>query len=467
MKNLQQLFISFVIFFVISDMLWGQNSMEYDSVYYIINTSQIKYRDDIYTLSSIRPVKTIADNLTFASSERTEKTFFGTDTVYIIHDSLIIYNNKLIPVGSSPVKLDKYYIANKYVSNQKITRLEKNRANAMYFFRMSQKLLEPSTISVFDPNKVVRGVQKKPYILNANIQTPMSLGGERWHVRNTGWYLSANLTPQFVVRIFQNDPSKGDYSRPVRTPSYMPAGTFFFTHNKLWDKNKNSGHYFGVRAFHHSDGQDSSIFNPDGSINVYNGDFGEDLAFEFIYNGYIRFGERTPYKGPKNKRPFRIYAERENYKFVSWHIGYEYHPESLTTLGLKDYDLYGRHRINIRGNLIKIASFNRYLFLPEEGLERMFESSDEEEKWRLSLNITYIADGTYNLGDERSQTQVKQGDLKNRMNIFLTTYRPFRGTPYTALFLQGGYYGSDPYNVYFQYRMWYIRGGIALHFFNF
>lgn len=457
-----------LIFIIIIPSYKGFSSVPKDSTFYVITNSLVKFDTLTYIIDKRNAPKTIYDKITFTSVRFTDDRRFKEDTIILLNDTAIIYLNKIISIKREPFKINGYKISNARGLEQPYEEVIKKRTNSMYFFRMMQKLNEPSTVSIFDPTNVKQGIQKKPYILHANIQTPIAIGGYRGNIGNSGFLFTAHLVPQFRVRIFQNDLSVGDSSRPVRTPSYMPGGKLFLTHERWWNPDRNNNHFIGIRLFHHSNGQDGAEFRGD-TVNVYNGNFGEELVWEFQYGGYYASKPKKDFKVPRWKLlGWRISAEMQHYYIWSWKIGYEYHPYNLSTDYFRELNFYGRKRLNINLDFMRISQFNRYVFIPKLGVEKMIETGGEEERWRLSLNATYILDENYSIGNANDPKKVKDEDngVIYRTNIYLTAYLPFRGTPYTAFFIEGGYYGSDPYNIYFQYRMWYLRFGVALHFFN-
>ncbi len=433
-----------------------------DTVFVITNT-MIKNDNEGYSITSRFPFITINDTLYFTSTNVSNKINFVEDTVVLVSDSTLIYQGEIINFTNTLFSIGSSVILPAEGIYKTYKKILQTRENTMNFFRMQQKLSEPSTISLFDQTNVRQGVQKKPYILNANIQIPIALGGYRWNVK--GVLATVHLIPQFKVRIFQDDTSVGDISRPVRTPSYMPGGILFLTHEKIWNEQRKNNHYVGFKVFHHSNGQDGPEF-VDNEVNVYNGNFGEQAVFEFIYGG-VHKTKPTPKKVDIDdySKQFKMYSETSYNHLISWRVSYEYHPYNLSTEYFRDLNLYGRNRINASLDLMKISKYNTYIFIPEIGHYKKIRSNDEKEKWRLSIHLNYIIDQEYSTGNNIVQKEVEFLD-KSRINFYLSAFMPLRGSPYTALFCEAGYYGSDPYNIYFQYRMLYARFGVSLNFFD-
>jgi hypothetical protein len=76
------------------------------------------------------------------------------------------------------------------------------------------------------------------------------------------------------------------------------------------------------------------------------------------------------------------------------------------------------------------------------------------ESNRLILNATINLD---KLTDPYNQ-------FKRRINFEAGFYKRIAAGN-TALFIMGGYYGNDPYNIYYSKHYWFLRGGLSLGFF--
>ncbi|NQU55337.1 MAG: hypothetical protein HQ522_22705 [Bacteroidetes bacterium] len=346
------------------------------------------------------------------------------------------------------------------------------------FFNTQLVLAEPSTISskYFFLDKTFNSeaaLQKKDFVLNADIQIPIGLGGPLWNIRKIGWLSTVQIIPHFKVRIFDNDNKMGDKSLPVRTPSYIPRLTYYGTHKSLW-RIKAISHYWGISGYHHSNGQDGNEFNENGTVNIYNGNFGEQLVFDFIYGGLytsnpVRYKiGRKGIKVKKRKPNKMIYYSEKVVHDIYWKVIYEYHSKSLTNKSFKDHSLYGRNRLNLQIGYIKAPIYITKVFSnTNSGEWHEITQQETKELFRFILNTNYILDNKYSNGDLNSTEQVTIINLQKRLNIYLTGYLRIRGTPYSALFLQAGYWGTDNYNIYFQQSLWQIRAGLALSFFKY
>ena len=85
--------------------------------------------------------------------------------------------------------------------------------------------------------------------------------------RSSGGRFGVELTPKFVVRIFD------DESTPVRSPSYMPRATVYVARDVEWNlASEQPGTFYSIRVGHHSNGEDGDFY-ADGRIDVDEGSF--------------------------------------------------------------------------------------------------------------------------------------------------------------------------------------------------
>lgn len=393
--------------------------------------------------------------------------------------SLWFDGTSLVTSSTSGDTLYTYNVPNSYV----LDRLEVRRKSFSFFSTM-RSIQEPLLISglITDWTFGTRnGYQKKPFILDADVQTPLALGGKEFLNKKGKWLSTFHLVPHFKVRIFRDDEDfpfgpRGDISLPVRTPSTMPWVAYYGTWAKHWDRELTERNHIlknlfvGVRAFHHSNGQDGWEFDTlkvanAGKVNHYNGNFGENLYFEVLIGSAkdnpLRPNPRINYTHVPGKQ---IYKRLNSSNSSFWKLGYEFHPSSLTNNHLDQYDLYGRFRLNY--TFIK-SYFQSYREAISDGQLWYFIGQEEKyELLRWSIHATYIMDPQYNTGKTTDLIEVGFFDVSQRLNAWITGYYIFRDLKNLALFAQLGRYGSDVYNIYFNQSMWQIRGGIAFGFFD-
>jgi hypothetical protein len=338
----------------------------------------------------------------------------------------------------------------------------RNRRLSLQFYNVTTSLAEPSSLSLWGTDytwQTDRAFQKKPFILNAEVRVPIAIGGEKWHNRGKTFH-AIQVIPRFKVRIFNDDSTQRDVSLPVRTPSFMPGLKYFFTTRKLWDPQRLVRTYFTFYAYHHSNGQDGDEFETATRINTYNGNFSENIVFEL---GFAQF--KGGYSDPidlVDKNMIAVQAQKQHLFY--WSGNYEYHPKTLSNKVLAAQKVYGRHRLNAQGGYI-IAPKYRDLIYSEERDRYYAKPFQPIERRRFIANLSYILDGNYrHIADNKIQGTTYFHP--RRLNLDVAYYEKITRTPYAAAFVQAGYWGSDPYNIYFAQSLFFARFGLAFGFFG-
>ncbi len=96
-------------------------------------------------------------------------------------------------------------------------------------------------------------------------------------------HLMMVLTPQIILRLFNS------YSSPVKTPSYMPHLTLYYS---IGDSSSRKMHSIFLRFEHHSNDQQASTYLPTGELNLDSGDF----STNYFEPGIIRAFYYKPIK---------------------------------------------------------------------------------------------------------------------------------------------------------------------------
>lgn len=297
--------------------------------------------------------------------------------------------------------------------------------------------------------------QKKPFLIQTDATVPLRLARGL-----AGKFMGAAfLEPRLVVRIFQTDSAAGDLSYPVRTPSYLPSGSIFITHQRLWPVEKPVKQFFYLKIWHHSNGQDAREIAPDGWFNTYNGTFAVRAAAEFGYGLFVSrkravsFQRKTPALLGKGHRRIEQCAAREHL----WHfrIGYEHIGDRMVNGRLVHYQTYGQQRLNWSATWQRALTHRSFLA----------EKTSETMRLRAAFRSSYIL-GALNAGPVKKLAPVRGSDAARRLNLTATVHFNPLFLPRLAVFAQGGYYGSDPYNAYFQQSLWFYRVGISAGIFS-
>lgn len=358
------------------------------------------------------------------------------------------------------------------------------RFKANHFYHKMIQITEPGVVSsLWDLNDNTSN--KKSYVLHGDIYLPVGMGGYGWRI-GKNFIHTLQFIPQVQVRILRDDPALGDTSLPVRTPSWMPRLLWNFTTADMWNYHDMKWSFYGaLSAFHHSNGQDGFEFSPNGTVNTYNGNFGEDVVFEIrvgATKAFVRKSEATQIrknlkflsKSYNNVDSIRMRKEQRTssstrlinvpYDYVNeinHRLGFEWHPEGMSNKAFAQFNLYGRYRFNYLFNFRKIKKYQS-VFNSASGNTQSLGDKRWEESYRISVRTTFIA-GTLNTG---AINNLESAEIADRINAHVSFYWMFKGSDNAAVFVRGSYMGSDEYNIYFQDRVWLGRLGIAFGFFN-
>jgi hypothetical protein len=273
------------------------------------------------------------------------------------------------------------------------------------------------------------GSPKKWYILSADIIPEFIIGSEKIP-------LTVHLVTRYMVRILHDDEAAGDSSFAVRTPSFMPGAILYIPVHYVNNESANIS-YLGISIFHHSNGQDGKEFNHDGSFNLYDGNFSTNYiepSFHFRRRKYLMKSVSAKQQDPNR-----------NYKDFYGSAGLELHFSTADSL----QSSYGNQRINLQLGYISVINYW------DEYHGHRLSNYYYGENYRFVFNATFIA-GKRDRG---------LSGLDKRINADINYYRHIKGSPNASLFASTGYYGSDPYNIYYANSYFFIRAGIALGFF--
>ncbi|MCJ8288385.1 MAG: hypothetical protein HRT58_00025 [Crocinitomicaceae bacterium] len=342
------------------------------------------------------------------------------------------------------------------------------RDNAYHFYKKQILIAEPSLLSIFGS---FNNSGKKNYILNADVRSPIGIGG-RWFTlgsRKKYWMSYFEVLPDIKIRIFRDDQKWGDTSMPVRTPSLRVGASYFGAPKSWWHHSERPDkHYVGLTVYHHSNGQDGAELIND-SVNLYNGNFGEQVVLRFFYGGIFQgvSNELKQFSDLENKsakiRQARQTAIERNHLWY-WRAGFEFHAWEKwgTSETFKKYNIYGRHRVQLKGGFISSPRYTESIYNGEKWVPVPDRTNIKKELWRVILNVEYITDLKYNSGLNVTQLEKQRFfDPTKRLNIDLTGYLRCPGVSTMAFFARASYIGSDNYNIYFQNSYGEIRLGIA------
>jgi hypothetical protein len=223
--------------------------------------------------------------------------------------------------------------------------------------------------------------------------------------------LMAVVTPQIILRMYNEE------SLPVRTPSYMPRITVYYSIGKKL--NVNNFTVFG-RIAHHSNGQEDDFYLENGDINYKSGNFSTN---------YFEFGVIKTYYD-KNLKAAQFFS-----------TSLEVHPEKLSDSEL--IGLYSFYRWNSQVAIFK---------LPFD----IDKNRKERAKFSLKGEFTWL------FGD------INGWDFftLDRAIASVTFYYHPSFLEDIGLFVQY-YHGQDYYNIYFPKSRDIIRIGFMTDQFRF
>lgn len=213
------------------------------------------------------------------------------------------------------------------------------------------------------------------------------------------------VVPDFTVRV------RDERSAGVRTPSFRLGGIFYVRLNQSIDNYK----YASLKFMHHSNGQDNAAINPDGSINTRDGNFNTN----YLTASYHFGKQKTVGNG--------VYYTLNQQTGLEWHKWFNY-----------EKALEGNYGFT---RLVYNVSLRRY--------------AKDKENWRWDAALNYAVN---------QMTNYELGALKKRLNIETSYNYSFPFMNNVFLMAAVGYYGEDPYNIYFQDKYGYMRFGISSGF---
>ncbi len=284
--------------------------------------------------------------------------------------------------------------------------------------------------------------------------------------------LMVDIHPRIHIRIFDQ------YSGPVRTPTANPGFKLQYIRPKSLTKKPKLGtcvYQFGW--YHHSNGQDAhplaqfanipgqfQYINNGYHFNVYNGNFSTNyflLRCDWYSENTNRGGDtimiRQLFTRKKDNKdstdsigskvvPLMLKAGVK----TCWGLNIDVHTKAL---GIRHdaFDL-----INHEPELVGYYSFVR----PKIEFKKIFFSilaSDDEHK-RLERSRILLSGGV-NLGDI---SQLSDPGLKSRIwaqGVFSTR---IPNSSNASFYLKLAYFGSDPYNIYLEDRLFVINLGLTV-----
>jgi len=362
------------------------------------------------------------------------------------------------------------------LSDKELYAIRNKRASQVDFYRSMNSYRLPSTLnSITNKRWHQNGYEKKKFILDGDLNIPISI-----KLPEVGKYLQTLLViPRFQFRIFSNDDQFpygiGDTSNPVRTPSAMPGAAYFMTHERLWDDSHSANYnrkwnwYWGVYAYHHSNGQDGNELDTTNAgvvrVNLYNGNFGEQVVIEPTIGGRYLFNFKHRNLDPKDADIGEVIKEKSGAaKILQWQLSYEFRPNDWTNSTFDRFNIYGKRRLRSMISFSYLKQVQELLF-DGSGYALVSEES-LYERWRFTLRMGFITDRNYNVGNINALESVGRFDLSKRLNTELFLNFIPEWSKNFGFYGSFGYIASDEYNIYFQDRYWSAEIGVSFAFYD-
>ncbi|MFC3562040.1 hypothetical protein [Pedobacter jamesrossensis] len=251
------------------------------------------------------------------------------------------------------------------------------------------------------------------YVINGRLTTTyMLLGSYKSPV-------AISIIPDFTVRV------RNEFSAGVRTPSYRLGFAGYARLNASPEYYK----YTELAFAHHSNGQDVSPRNEDGTINTRTGNFNAN----YLTLSY-RFGNFTAIN------PDASYYSVNHRVGLLWYKWFRYEPvlndgfgftRLLYNFSLRRYDEIEK-KSKIKGN-----------------------RKEEKETWRLNAEISYAINKI---------PEKNIWNIQKRLNAEINFNYSFPFMNNVFLMAAAGYYGEDNYNIYFKDNYGYLRFGLSSGF---
>jgi hypothetical protein len=226
----------------------------------------------------------------------------------------------------------------------------------------------------------------------------------------------ALVTPQIILRMYDQ------YSRPVRTPSYMPRATLYYRFDNNMQNKIDQFAYFTYG--HHSNGQEGKFYESDSiTFNKINGSFSSN----YVTGGYELLSSTkkafVPINSVRFSTTYYLIRQRE----------------------LKD--IYGKLRFFVDTETTLNLSTDR---------KNIFNNSKSKSRITGSMHLGWIA---------LKMIDSKPFDIKRLIFSYTLSYQPAIIND-IGLFARF-YYGQDYYNINFDRTLTNVQFGLSIRSFSF
>ncbi len=311
---------------------------------------------------------------------------------------------------------------NNFAQEQPLDSLKEKQFQANYQY--SQLYKENSDMSYSSP----RGELGAPsgYVINGKLTTTFMVYAP------INLPIAFSLNPDYTVRV------RTDRSAGVRTPSFRFGGTFY---TRLTADVANYK-YAQLTFTHHSNGQDGDAVLPDGNINTQTGNFNSNyLTVAYAFGNYT-----------DQLTPGAQYTSLHHKIGFEWHKWFNNEPALLGDYGFSRLNYDFSYRIYQTYNAKKSG------FKKINSTNKLTKNSIEKEKWRFNGQISYA------VNKYTTQPIFKP---KRRLNLEASANYSLPFMQNVFIMASFGYYGEDPYNIYFKDRYTFMKFGLSSTFSKF
>lgn len=256
----------------------------------------------------------------------------------------------------------------------------------------------------------------KDFILSTKLYTNFFLLG------GTSTRFAISFYPNVDIRIFTDNKKFADSSLPVRTPNLKVGGNLYY--NLMHHDYKYA--YCNAGFYHYSNGQDGPA-KINGIQNTTNGNFSTNW-----FNCGMHLGTFS--------------------KFNSWYMGINFHMLQKWIEHDKNYDdTYGNNRLTLQGRYSRIANYNT------KNKKKEVKSELAKERHRIAVEVSFAT----------NKMEYPKNKFEKRINVETSYNFILPWSRNVGLFVATGYYGEDPYNVYYLDSYPYLKIGISTSSFGY
>jgi len=270
-----------------------------------------------------------------------------------------------------------------------------------------------------------RGAKNK-YVFTARLSTSFMVLGTK------GSRFAVALIPDFTVRMLDMK------SKPVYTPDYRIGGAVYYRLNA----DESNYKYVTVGFMHHSNGQDTLDKRVVGTLNYKNWDFSTNYIYGRYNWGKVKMDSHIVRRSVNHQIEFKsngLFSSEDvlkgDYGFTR--VGYNFSFRTYSYF----YDLLSK---DVKSDENKT---------PDQSDDKLGWLNKERFRWNLEGSFAINKYDNYNFIA-----------VKRRLNVEATGYYSPFFMRQTAFMLAFGYYGEDPYNIYFKDKYAWVRFGIAVGF---